>query len=324
MRPGLFILSFVFLAAMEWIYILTARKFGIVDRPNERTLHEWPTVRGGGIVFYFGFIIAVILVGGMSLWLVAGVTLVFITGFLDDIYDMPSVARLLVQIVAFGFMFWDIGFLSTGNPWVWLGWVVAVGAINAFNFMDGINGLTAGYSLVTLLTLLWIDATVIDFVDANLPGIMISSLVVFSFFNFRSRALAFAGDVGSTTIAFIILYLIFILIYKTGNAIYIMFLTLYGVDTFLTIIHRIMRQENILKAHRLHLFQVMVLHFKIPHTRMSMTYMAIQFIVNVLIIMNLTQDHVRQYTFGALILFVLGLAYVMIKLRIFKTFQKAN
>lgn len=99
------------------------------------------------------------------------------------------------------------------------------------------------------------------------------------FFNFRRKAKCFAGDVGSVSIAFILLFLIGKLILKTEDFSWIILLAVYGVDSVLTIIHRLMLHENIGLPHRKHMYQLMANELKIPHVVVSLVYMAVQAIV---------------------------------------------
>ena len=128
--------------------------------------------------------------------------------------------------------------------------------------MDGINGITGGYSLAILIPLAWMNlkggASIAGFTDQNLIYVAILADLVFCFFNFRPRGKAkcFAGDVGSVGVAFILVYMVGALILKTGDFTYIMLLALYGVDSVLTIVHRILLHENIGQAHRKHVYQL--------------------------------------------------------------------
>jgi len=81
--------------------------------------------------------------------------------------------------------------------------IVCVGIINAYNFMDGINGITGGYSLSVLLPLIYLNTTD-NFISQDYLYVVGMSLLVFCFFNFRKKAKCFAGDVGSISIAFIL------------------------------------------------------------------------------------------------------------------------
>ena len=307
------VLSFVLLLIVELMYFLLARKYSIVDHPNERTLHERPTIRGGGVVFYFAVILYGIFTGWFELWFFVGLTLVSVIGLLDDVISLKSSIRFLVQVMAFGFLFYELNLWSLELWIVLLMWIVAVGTLNAYNFMDGVNGMTGGYSLVTMGSLIAVDQTRIDFVDDSFLWFIVMALVVFNFFNFRKKAICFAGDVGSYSMAFIIIYLLLLLSIKSNNYIFILFLALYGIDTVLTILHRLLRKENIFKPHRFHLFQVLVSHYKLSHLQVSSIYLVVQLIVNVILMACLNQSHGAQYMIGMGILFMLASLYSVLK-----------
>ena len=120
----------------------------------------------------------------------------------------------------------------------------------------------------------------ISFIDANFLWVTLLSLLVFCFFNFRKRAKCFAGDVGSLSIAFIIVFALGKLILQTGDFTYLVFLALYGVDSVLTICHRILLHENLGKAHRKHAYQLMANELRIPHVVVSSFYMMLQLLVS--------------------------------------------
>ena len=105
------------------------------------------------------------------------------------------------------------------------------------------------------------------------------SCIVFLFFNFRKRARCFAGDVGSVSIAFWILMLLIQMIIVSGNLIYLLFLAVYGVDSVLTIIHRIILKQNIFEAHRLHFYQLLANECHVPHLLVSSLYAFIQLVI---------------------------------------------
>ena len=176
-------------------------------------------------------------------------------------------------------MFYQWGLFSL--PW-WtliIALIVCTGIINAYNFMDGINGITGGYSLVVLGALAYINTKIVSFVEADFIYTSLCAVLVFNFFNFRKRAKCFAGDVGSVSIAFIVLFLIGKLIIKTEDFSWIVLLVVYGVDSVLTIIHRLMLHENIGLPHRKHLYQIMANELKVPHVVVSFVYMVIQTLV---------------------------------------------
>lgn len=179
--------------------------------------------------------------------------------------------------------------------------------------MDGINGITGGYSLVVVGAFWYINNYKISFVDNNLIYTIIISLLVFNFFNFRKKAKCFAGDVGAISIAFIIVFLLGKLVIKTGDFSYIILLVVYGVDTVLTIIHRLILKENIFEAHRKHAFQLMANELKIPQLVVSFLYGMLQFVI---FFMYLAFD--SSFWFLLVSILVLCVCYILFKRKYFK------
>lgn len=275
-----YILIFVLLLLAELLYFRIADKCNIIDKPNERSSHKQVVLRGGGIIFLIGVWFWSAFFGFQYPWFLIGVTLVALVSFIDDIRSLPDSVRLVMQFVAMFLMFYQFGILNWQSLWIiLLALVVCVGISNAYNFMDGINGITGGYSIAVLLPLIYLNHK-ISFIDANFLWVTLLSLLVFCFFNFRKRAKCFAGDVGSLSIAFIIVFALGKLILQTGDFTYIVFLALYGVDSVLTICHRILLHENLGKAHRKHAYQLMANELHIPHIVVSSFYMALQLLIS--------------------------------------------
>ena len=281
----LLILVLLFLA--ELFYFRVADRCNIIDKPNERSSHTKVTLRGGGIIFYFGALACFLTSGFEYPWFLLALTLVTFISFVDDIKSTGQMTRLLFHFSAMTLMFYQWGLFSLSWWWIVIALIVCTGIINAYNFMDGINGITSGYSLVILAALAYVNKEVVTFVEADFIYTVICSVLVFCFFNFRKRAKCFAGDVGSVSIAFILLFLIGRLIIGTGDFSWIVLLSVYGVDSVLTIIHRLMLHENIGLPHRKHLYQIMANELKIPHIMVSSIYMAVQAIIIVGYIMCL-------------------------------------
>lgn len=190
--------------------------------------------------------------------------------------------------------------------------IVCVGATNIYNFMDGINGITAGYSLAVLLPLALMDRK-LEFIEPSFLGVMMLAVLVFSFFNFRPRGKAkcFAGDVGSVGMAFIVLFEIGLLIAKTGDVTWLIFLLVYGVDGCLTICHRIMLHENLGEAHRKHAYQLMANELKMSHPAVSLIYMAMQLAVSLGFIFLVPDNVLAHWLYLVGTLVVLCIAYVL-------------
>lgn len=273
----LIILVLLFLA--ELFYFKVADKYNIIDKPNERSSHTRVTLRGGGVVFYFGALVYFLTSGFEYPWFMLALTFVAIISFIDDIRSTSQKLRLVFHFSAMALMFYQWGLFSLSWWWIIIALIICTGIINAYNFMDGINGITGGYSLVVLLSLAYINEEVTPFVEQDLIYTVIMSVLVFCFFNFRKKARCFAGDVGSVSIAFILLFLLGKLIIQTGDFSWIILLSVYGVDSVLTIFHRLMLHENIGLPHRKHLYQLMANELRIPHVVVSVIYMVLQFLI---------------------------------------------
>ena len=120
------------------------------------------------------------------------------------------------------------------------------------------------------------------FIEESYLVVSIIGVLVFSFFNFRpkGKAKCFAGDVGSIGIAFIMLFAIGLLIARTGDVTWLIFLLVYGVDGVCTILHRIMLHENLGQAHRKHAYQLMANELGMSHVVVSLFYMGLQLAIS--------------------------------------------
>ena len=312
----LIILVLLFLA--ELFYFRIADKCNIIDKPNERSSHTRITLRGGGIIFYFG-VLAYFLTSHFEYpWFMLALTLITFISFVDDIRSTSQVLRLVFHFSAMALMFYQWGLFSL--PWwtLFVALIVCTGIINAYNFMDGINGITGGYSLVVLVALAYINEAVVPFVEQGFILTVLCSVVVFNFFNFRKRAKCFAGDVGSVCIAFVLLFFIGKLVIRTEDFSWIILLAVYGVDSVLTIIHRLMLHENIGLPHRKHLYQIMANELKIPHVVVSSVYMLVQALVIIGYLLFQNNDYQNNgywYMGGAILL--LSVIYILFMKRYF-------
>ena len=313
-----YIIILVLLFLAELFYFRIADKCNIIDKPNERSSHTRITLRGGGIIFYFG-VLAYFLTSHFEYpWFMLALTLITFISFVDDIRSTSQVLRLVFHFSAMALMFYQWGLFSL--PWwtLFVALIVCTGIINAYNFMDGINGITGGYSLVVLVALAYINEAVVPFVEQGFILTVLCSVVVFNFFNFRKRAKCFAGDVGSVCIAFVLLFFIGKLVIRTEDFSWIILLAVYGVDSVLTIIHRLILHENIGLPHRKHLYQIMANELKIPHVVVSSVYMLVQALVIIGYLLFQNNDYQNNgywYMGGAILL--LSVIYILFMKRYF-------
>jgi len=314
------LLIFFFIAfAIELAYFRIALKYKIIDHPNHRSSHSKVTIRGGGIIFCLLLLLSPFYLGWEYGYFLAGLFLIGIISFADDIKPISNRIRMLFHLTAVTLLFTQLGVYHLPFYWILLAFVFVVGTINAINFMDGINGITGGFGLVTLVTLYYINKSIISFTDANLLILPILAVLVFNFFNFRKRAKCFAGDVGSVSLGFIVLFFLLQLIIKTNNLNYLLLLIVYGLDTSTTILFRLIRKENIFKAHRSHFYQFWANEKKVPHLAVAAAYTIVQGIVNLIVINISAQSIVNLLliTGVAMILFILIRLYIEGRARIF-------
>ena len=306
----LIILVLLFLAELFYFHI--ADKYNIIDKPNERSSHTRITLRGGGIIFYLGALAYFLTSQFEYPWFMLALTLVTVISFVDDIRSISQGLRLVFHFTAMGLMFyqWELFAL----PWwtVVVALIVCTGIINAYNFMDGINGITGGYSLAVLVPLLLMNRK-IQFMESSFLIVAILSVVVFCLFNFRpkNRAKCFAGDVGSIGIAFILLFSIGKLVIQTGDITWLSFLVVYGVDGCLTICHRIMLHENLGEAHRKHAYQLMANELNMSHPVVSLVYMVLQLAVSLVMVYALPDRVLVHWVYLGIVIALLAVVYLL-------------
>ena len=307
--------NFLLLLTLESIYLFLANRYKIIDKPNERSSHTSPIIRGGGIVFIAGFLLFSFTNGIAYPWLLLGVILSGLISFVDDLKGAPNKLRIGVHVLSIGLLLYQSDLLLA-TWWILPLFIVLIGIINAYNFMDGINGITGFYSLAVLLPFLWVedDALMKDFI-----WLSILSLVVFLFFNARKNARCFAGDIGSISMALMVMFVILERIIKTSEYILVFCILLYGIDSILTIVQRLYNGENIFEAHRKHLYQYLVNEYKLPHLWVSGAYGILQLVFNAWLLLMMP-SMIAVIT----VVLVTGFGYIGLKVYLIKGLRLVN
>jgi UDP-N-acetylmuramyl pentapeptide phosphotransferase/UDP-N-acetylglucosamine-1-phosphate transferase len=307
-----YIVLFICLLAIELIYFRIAEKYNILDKPNERSSHKTLTIRGGGVIFPISLFIAMGL--GQVTWILALVVGVIATiSFVDDIYSLSQAPRAAVQVMGSLLLFYDLNLFQEHWIFIVIALILLIGWINAFNFMDGINGISVLYTLVTIYSFSLVPVNV-GFYDLFI--ILALACLVFAIFNLRVKAKAFLGDVGSISLAIILGYFMIYTILNTGgNFYYLLFFSVYGVDAVITIVFRIVNRENIFEPHRSHLYQYMANEMKINHLVVSAGYAAVQLIINLVFIHIVGFETLTWIEFLISLLVIAGI-YFMVRLRV--------
>lgn len=311
-----YLLSFILLFGLMNAYLKVAAYYNIIDKPNERSSHSELTIRGGGIIFSLA-VLCYFLSNQFSYpYFVAGTLLVATVGFFDDISPLSNKIRLFVHFTAALLLIYESGIYQYSLLLIPVLLIFIVASLNSYNFMDGINGITAFYSLSIFLLLYYLNYS-IKFIDPALLVFCGFSLIIFTFYNARKKATCFAGDTGSLAIGFILFFITLSLIQQTGNPFYALFFTVYGLDTSITLIYRLISKENIYKAHRTHLYQYLANEAGVNHLKVSAACAISQLLIGVLIIYFTQFSFSDQIFSSSIILIATALLYYAIRRYVF-------
>ena len=298
---------FIILAIAEIVYFKIATHFNIVDRPNERSSHSVPTIRGGGIIFLLSLVLFFFWNDYSYPYLLTAVLASGIISFIDDIRTLNNRLKFSVHILSVLLVFKECSLLNFLSPLYLIGSaILAIGVINAYNFMDGINGITGLYSLSVIAPLFLTET------NEKLQSLELFSIIglgIFNFFNTRKKARCFAGDIGSISLAILIVFLLITRMQSTKSFVYIGLLLVYGIDAVNTIAQRLYQKENIFKPHRKHLYQYYSNEKGIPHVWVSIVYSVIQLFISLGIVYGFV-----NYWGLIFLLILLSMVYWILKL----------
>lgn len=261
---------------------LMRRYGGIIDLPNQRSSHVRPLPRSGGVSIVLTFLLGmvfIIMVGDTTLiqqrymWgFVGSAMIIAAISLLDDMFNKSAQFKLITHFVAIAIILLSgividhlalpgVGYLSLGSWGYVISFVWILGLTNAVNFMDGIDGLVAGCTVIASLFFMVISFYQgSSFVYVTCYTILAGALG-FLFLNFYPAKI-FLGDVGSAFIGFTMATLAIIAArYDASHTSFlVMPLLMFNIiyDTIFTLIRRAMKGENLLEAHRDHLYQLLV------------------------------------------------------------------
>ncbi len=301
------IINFIILSIATYTYYRYAQKKNILDNPNKRSSHVTPTIRGGGMVFFIAVLLYFLFHGQVEYpYFLSGFILLSLVGFIDDRKTLSAKVRFPFQLLSITLILYDAGLFSDNIPMYvqTSSFVVAVGFVNAFNFMDGINGITGFYTVAVILPLMFINHSYHIFDEKWFIDLLLAVLV-FGFFNFRKKALMFAGDIGSMSLASLLLFWLSKTIIELKSPILLSLVVVYGIDSAWTILYRLKNKENIFDAHRWHLYQKLVDICQYPHLKVAVLYAGVQLIINFMFIPVIQKTKFLQLiiTFGIYLFF---------------------
>ena len=240
--------------------------FLCIDLPNERSLHENPKARGGGIVFILISLVFLPFTGFYSIFLFLPLAII---SFLDDLYYLGAKTRYFIHVTTIclflktnlDLSFLDNEFLFSATFLFLI--IMGTSIINFSNCIDGIDGLLTSTMIIVFINSIFINKS------AYLIPI-IGSLIAFYFFN-KTPAKVFMGDIGSTFLG----SLLFFEIIRANNLndsfmiLSVSFPIMF--DAFLCVIRRFINNENIFRPHKKHLYQRLV-KSGYSHTKVTTIY----------------------------------------------------
>ncbi|MBW3466395.1 UDP-GlcNAc--UDP-phosphate GlcNAc-1-phosphate transferase [Arthrospiribacter ruber] len=318
--PVRYLLVFSILAILSLIYYRLAKSFNIVDNPNARSSHQVPTIRGGGILFPISIVLWWFLMDFQNSLMVLGLVLISAVSFWDDIRGMSRRLRILAQLIAILLLFADSGVFVELPIWAFpILLVLTIGILNAVNFMDGINGITGLYALVFLGTVFLLDR-VFPSIKESMVLYLGIAVFVFLYYNLRNgKALMFAGDIGSVSLAYMMVYFMLKMFLQTGNWTVVILLFVYGADSIGTLVQRIKKKENIFEPHRKHLYQIMANQMALPHIVVAFIFAGTQCLINYLFVLK-EKSFPQTLLMLGLIFFVAAI-YLFGKIKLQKKFM---
>lgn len=286
--------SFVSFMLTGWVRRYAIAR-SILDIPNDRSSHQLPTPRGGGLAIVVSFLGGVVALTGfgtlreeISCALFGAGLLTAVVGFLDDHGHIAARWRLLAHFSAAAWALCWLGNLPLPLlPGIaidlgWLGWLLAalylVWLLNLYNFMDGIDGIAAGEAVsVGLLASVLAALCHLPLEYILLPLVLAVCAAGFLIWNFPPAKI-FMGDAGSGFIG-LILGVISLQTAKLNPELLWAWLILLGVfivDSTVTLLRRLFRGERVYEAHRSHAYQFASRQYR-AHRPVTVTVLVINF-----------------------------------------------
>ena len=309
-----YFLILVSLILVAFAYLKIADHFNIIDKPNQRSSHIEPTIRGGGIIFYVAIVIFFFVTNFEYPYFFFAVTLIAFVSFIDDLITLGRRIRLLIHFITAFLLLVQLGLLGLPIWAIVLCLIFVVAFFNLYNFMDGINGLTGMYSFVVLIGFLLINYSE-ELVNTSLLIDVMLAILVFGYLNFRKKAKWFAGDIGSMTMATLILFLGGLFMLSLNAPVILLLVVVYAIDGGLTILFRVFRKENITEAHRHHLYQKFVDVEKWSHLKVSCIYALIQLFISFLVYYFYTYSFIFQTVLVVAVVVLFSMLYYFLKVK---------
>ena len=193
----------------------------LMDDPSHRSSHKSKTPTLGGIAFFYTLIFAFFFIKGRDvydeiIYIIPGLTILFIVGLKDDLVVLAPVTKLVAQLLAVSFVLFNDsftinslnGFLNIFEIpyfiYLIIGAFMMITIINSYNLIDGIDGLASIVGIVIMVIYTTIFYLSEEYFFALISITMNGCLMAFFGFNISSEKKIFMGDTGSLIVGFII------------------------------------------------------------------------------------------------------------------------
>ena len=311
----LFLIS-IFAVSLVSLYFLVfySKKLGLVDIPNERSMHKKVTPRGAGIAFVLSVFLVLLFLDFEHFktyyYIYFSIAMVFMVGVWDDVKDVsPKLKFIFIFCSVLMLYLNDFAIYSLGTYFgyeiILPSWFVFIftffaiaGFTNALNLMDGLDGLAASISIVMLVTFLAVGLLHNDELLITLSSSFIVTLLAFLVFNWHP-AKVFMGDSGSLTLGVVVAILAIQALQYITPASVLFIVALPLLDTFIVIIRRRQRKQSIFKADKNHMHHFL---FKVKE---DVPYTVIIFALMQLVFSLIGFQITKSNEFLSLILFAL-------------------
>jgi len=177
--------------------------------------------------------------------------------------------------------------------------------------MDGINGITGLYSIAVLSGFFYINYEN-EIINNDFIIYPMLSLLIFGYYNFRKKARFFAGDIGSISMAMVILFCLLILTRELMSPLILLFIVVYGADALMTLLYKVVIREKMSQPHRHHVYQKLVDVLKWSHLKVSILYALLQLMINCIVFYAYQLELSVQYALLFAVVFIFIIGYVLL------------
>lgn len=305
---SLYVISFLLGNFGAGFLVLFGKKLNLDDIPNHRSSHRKVIPKGGGIGILIALLCASYYLSVPSCFWVPALIISICSFWGGDKHKLSPKTRLIIQFACSIFFLFSCVFSNELGNWLYLLLIFysifIVGTSNFYNFMDGIDGIAGitgaiGFSLLGFFAYHKGAMAPYGFLCASLS----LSCIGFLMYNLP-YAKIFLGDIGSVLLGFCFSCMIVILS-ETPKDFFIMvgFLTTFYFDELFTMIVRIRDGDSLIRAHRKHVYQILVNEFSYEHWKVSLLYGFVQLFMGLLILFVGSK--------GPLYLIMLYIAYIL-------------